>query len=303
VAKRDVERPASAVRGHAVILDIRITPAVEQPPRFHIAVRLSTPHMVGQCSAIVPGRGMMFQRFQNEDAFHSRAGISQAMELQRQHMREEINRLPEARLESEAVERLAEEMAEKFSINMPVLDEASIQPARREIDIDFSRDPTRRAYYSERGGVVKGTEISISVPFQGDAEVFRLHASSHTMEYPRGRIESAVIVFRRQGGDLDAAQVRREFDEWLAAIKRHLAGMTQELGDFNNHLVAEAVSALNGRAAKLQRDDELLSGLGFASQSQTRPDEQARIRPTGTMAEPPRGDRVYLDPSRFRTRR
>jgi hypothetical protein len=212
----------------------------------------------------------MVQPLQNEEPFHIRASISQAMDLQRQRMREEINRFPEARLKSEPVEQLAEEIVKKFDINVPILDEASIQPARREVDIDFSRDPTRRAYYSGRGGVEKGTEISISVPFQGDAEVFRLHASSHTMEYPRGSIGPSMIVFRRQGANLDAARVRQEFDEWLAAIKRHLAGMTQELGGFNISLVAEALSVLKVRAAKFQRDDELLSGLGFGPPRQTR---------------------------------
>jgi hypothetical protein len=47
--------------------------------------------------------------------------------------------------------------------------------------------------------------------------------------------------------------------------------MTQELGGFNNSLVAEALSALNGRVAKVQRDDELLSGLGFGAPPKTRP--------------------------------
>jgi len=85
------------------------------------------------------------------------------------------------------------------------------------------------------------------------------------MEYPRGRIGPSEGVFRKQGTNLDGAQVRREFDDWLAAIKRHLAGMTQELGGFNNALIGEALTALNARAAKFRRDDELLSGLGFGT--------------------------------------
>jgi hypothetical protein len=212
----------------------------------------------------------MVRSYHNEEPLHAKGNISQAMQLQRQRMRAEINRLPETRLKSESVEQLAEQMAKKFSINMPVLDETSIQPAQREVDIDFSQDRSRRAYYSGRGGIEKGTEISITVPFQGDPEVFRLHASSHTMEYPRGSIEPSAIVFRRQGANLDSAQVRQEFDDWLAAIKRHLAGMTQELGEVNNSLVAEALSTLNDRAAKLQRDDDLLSGLGFGTPPQGR---------------------------------
>lgn len=207
----------------------------------------------------------MFHRFSEEERFHSRGNISQAMQLQRQRMRDAINRLPEKRLKSEPMQQLAEEIAKQFEIVIPILDESSIQPSQREVDIDFSNDPFSRAYYTRRGGIQKGTEISISIPFQGDSEVFRLHASNHTMDYPLGSIRQSVIVFRRQGVNLAAAQVRQGFDEWLAAIKRHLAGMAQELGGFNDSLIAEALSALNARAQKLQRDDELLSGLGFGN--------------------------------------
>jgi hypothetical protein len=206
-----------------------------------------------------------------EEPFHIKASISQAMELQRHSMRDEINRFSEVRLKSEPVDRLAEEIATKYTISVPVFDETSIQPTRREVNIDFSHDPTRLAYHLGRKGVERGTEISISVPFQGDAEVFRLHASSHTMEYPRGSIEPSAIVFRRRGANLDPAQVRREFDEWLATIKRHLAGMTEELGGFNHSLTTDALSTLNGRANKFQRDDELLTGLGFSAPPHSRP--------------------------------
>jgi hypothetical protein len=207
----------------------------------------------------------MFRGRSDEENFHHKANMAQVMQHQRQQMRDAINRLAEAKLKTVPVEQLAEEIAAAFSINMPVLDETAIRPATREVDIDFSGDPSSRAYYTGRGGIQKGTEISISVPFQGDAEVFRLHASSHTMEYPRGRIERSEIVFRKRGVNLDGSQVRREFDDWLAAIKRHLAGMTQELGGFNDGLIGEALSALNARTAKLQRDGDVLAGLGFGT--------------------------------------
>ncbi|MGH7093041.1 MAG: hypothetical protein ACREFB_05850 [Stellaceae bacterium] len=208
---------------------------------------------------------VMFGRTSDEEAFHVKGTIAQVMQYQRQQMRDEINRIPETKLKSASVDQLAEEMAEKFSINIPVLDESAVRPASREVDIDFSGDPYSRAYHTGRGGVQKGTEIGISVPYQGDAEVFRFHASSHTMDYPRGRIEGSEIVFRRRGANLDAGQVRRDFDGWLAAIKQHLTQMTQELGDFNNTLIGEASNALNARMTKFQRDDQLLAGLGFGT--------------------------------------
>jgi len=205
----------------------------------------------------------VFQR--DEEAFHSKGSISQAMQMQRQAMQVAINHLQETYLKSMPLDKAAEDMAGKYAICIPVLDEGAIQPERREVDIDPSRNRTHLPYHSGRGAVVKGTEISISVPFQGDAEVFRLHASSYTIESPQGRIAGSAIVFRAQGTNLDPAQVRRQFDDWLAAIKRHLAGMSQELGAFNEILRGQAMTMLTARLDKLKRDDDLLTGLGFGS--------------------------------------
>jgi hypothetical protein len=204
------------------------------------------------------GEGVKVHAYRNEEAFHSRGNISQAIELQRRAMQSEINGLAEANLKRQRPEQVVQALADKFSIIIPALDEGNIRPEKQGVDVELPN------YFGERTRQVqKGTEISIAVPFRGDAEVFKLHASSHTIDYPRGTIEGSTIVFRRHGTNLDPAQVRRDFDQWLSAIKKHLAEMTQELGDFNNTLKTAAEAGIAARAAKLQRDDELLSGLGF----------------------------------------
>lgn len=200
-----------------------------------------------------------------EEAFHSKASIYQAMQHQRQLMQQEINNLPEAQIRSASVDQLAREIAEKFSINIPVIDEAAAKPDVQDVDIDISRDPMHRSFYSGHGGTVKGTEITITTPFKGDAEIFRFHASSHTMDYPRGYIGDTSIIFARKGQNLDGPQVRREYDGWLATIKQHLAGMRQELGNFNVQLLSESTAQVNTRIEKFKRDTDLVAGLGFGT--------------------------------------
>ena len=73
-------------------------------------------------------------------------------------------------------------------------------------------------------------------------------------------------LVRAAGVDLDAAQVRREFDEWLASIKQYLVGIVQEVAALKPSLHSEATRLLNARIAKLQKDDDLLAGLGFGQQ-------------------------------------
>lgn len=200
----------------------------------------------------------------NQEAFHSKASMRQLMELQRQAMHDAVRALPEQQLKPAATDKLIESLADKYSINIPVLDEENPSPARREVDIDMARDPRRS--FMGGPGIVKGTEITISVAFTGDAEIFRWHASSHTMSYPRGHIGKTSITFSTRGQNLDASQVRAEFDRWLVVIKQHLQGMKTELGNFNEAIKAEITTAINARLEKIKRDDDLLSGLGFRGQ-------------------------------------
>jgi hypothetical protein len=73
------------------------------------ATSRQTPHIMRQIFDPASRGGAMFQRFQDEEPFHSRGGISQAMEQQRQRMREEINRLPESQLKSAQLDQLSKD--------------------------------------------------------------------------------------------------------------------------------------------------------------------------------------------------
>ncbi len=197
----------------------------------------------------------------DEEPLHSKGSIYQATDLQRRAMQQEIAGLSGPQLKTAPIDQLAASLAEKYSINIPILDEANAAPAQHEVDINVSRDPMRR--FGGGSGIMKGTEITITVPYTGDAKAFRMHASSHTVDYPLGRIGKVSIMFSRRGVDLDAGRVRQEFDAWIATIKKHLEGMRHELGNFNEALKAEATTAVNTRIEKLRRDDDLLGGLGF----------------------------------------
>lgn len=204
----------------------------------------------------------MQYRTENGESLHSKASLAQAIANQRSRLKNEIMALSEKQLSSCHLEELVSHFSDKYSITIPLLDESNITPTRAEVDIDQSEDPRRVFLGGPR--LVKGTAITISVPYTGDTEVFRMHASQHVMNYPIGYLSAHSIAFVCRGTHLDPQQVRREFDTWVAVIKQHLDGMRTELGNFNEAIKLEISKALNERLEKLKRDEALLSGLGFA---------------------------------------
>jgi hypothetical protein len=197
----------------------------------------------------------------DEEPLHAKVSVYQMMDHHRRSFLDEIETLSEQKLKTTLRDQLIASLAGKYSINIPILDGSNPSPARHEVDIDASRDPMR----SFMGGpaVVKGTEITISVPFTGDVEAFRMHASSHTMSYPLARVGKTAVTFSRKGTNLDPGRIRNEFDAWLATIKEHLDGMRRELGNFNEAIKADIGRAVDARLEKFKRDDDLLGSLGF----------------------------------------
>jgi hypothetical protein len=198
----------------------------------------------------------------SETNLHSEVAIRQVIEQRTRDLDNAINGISERELKGEPRGRMAATLAQRFAINVPVLDENGATPASAEVDVDISNDPTR-LFMGGGPRYVKGTEITITVPFSGDADVFSMHASNHTMDYPRATISSATIAFVRQGVSLDPAAVRREFDRWLATIKHHLEQMRVEVASFNERLRHESETKIQARIDKLRRDDDLVGGLGF----------------------------------------
>ena len=196
------------------------------------------------------------------EPLHAKCSIRDAMMHQSLGLLNEIKNLPEQKMKASPRDQLIEELAEKYSINIPVVNDLAPSAATHEVDIDVSRDP-RRSFMGGGPATAKGTEITISVSYTGDKEVFRMHAGSHTMDYPLARLGDATIMFSWRGSNLDSVQVRKEFDSKIVAINQHLQGMRAELGNFNDTLKTEAASAITARFDKLKRDDDLLGGLGF----------------------------------------
>lgn len=149
-------------------------------------------------------------------------------------------------------------------IEVPVLDEESItQATPREIEIDISQDPFRPIFDRSRPMMRPGTEVKISVPFQGDAALFAVRPMTFTTSVPMGDVVGSAVVFTRAGIDLKSEETLREFNGWLAEIKQYLGWHREALVGFNDRLLGLARTEIAQRKAKLDRDKDLGGGLGF----------------------------------------
>src|SRR5271166_398248 len=89
---------------------------------------------------------------------------------QRESLRQEIASYDGTRLLNTNVDDLVSYFVEKYRVDVPTLLEGEISADHQEAQRDVSGDPRRIAYHLGRGPVyVTGTEITVEVPFDGDA--------------------------------------------------------------------------------------------------------------------------------------
>ena len=84
----------------------------------------------------------------------------------------------------------------EFDVDIPSLARQDMTTSEREIDMDVSQDPRR--FFFERNGpfYVKGTEISIHVPFTGEGVFFRVQPNMFSSSMPRGSVVGQELLIK-----------------------------------------------------------------------------------------------------------
>ena len=178
-------------------------------------------------------------------------------------MATEIERVDADRLLNTSVEDLAVYFAEKFKIDVPVLDVDNLVVDQREKQIDVSHDPMRMIMDRSRPFYVTGSEIEVEVPFTGEAEPFKIQPNPYTLNPPRASIRRSTVLFSIVGTDLDAKQVRSQIDRTVADIQSYLGNLRSNVSGLNSQLLREARTAIEARRAKLLANRNTVAALGF----------------------------------------
>lgn len=198
-----------------------------------------------------------------EDLLFNTADWFRVSEAQRQKMDQAIGSKSGDHLLNTSTEDLARYYAAEFSIDVPVMDHDGVTVDQREAQIDVSHDHSR--YFSDRSGphYITGTAVDVEVPFSGDAEVFKVQPTTHTMNPPRGYVTKGIFKFTIQGTNLTPEKVQEAIKSRLNSIDQYLDWLRGTATPFNATLYGIAVANIEGRKQKLLSDRNLVAGLGF----------------------------------------
>lgn len=117
------------------------------------------------------------------------AQIFAVIEYQKQELKRAFQGVPNPELDADHV-AVAARLIERFSINVPVLDEEKKYALTKEVQVDVRRDPRRHILDRSRPFYIAGTEVRIVVPFHGDAGLFDGQPTMFDLNPPFGEIHA-----------------------------------------------------------------------------------------------------------------
>lgn len=232
-------------------------------------------------------RGMMDLLFAQADWFS-------VAENQKANMGREVLGLNENQVLNTSVDDLCAYLVNKYSVDVPVLDEDGIHADQQDTQIDVSRDPMRMILDRGRPFYVSGTIIEVSVPFTGEAEAFKIRPTTYTLNPPRGIVRNGELTLQISGTNLNAEQVKASIQGSLTEIKTHLDRLRVDAKGLTDQLRTEARRQVEQRRQKFLADRNLVASLGFplkrrdgAPQTYRAPEVRRRVQlrpPVATSA-------------------
>ncbi len=191
------------------------------------------------------------------------ADIFSLLIQQQEQLKEEVNCLDSHALQKISEQELVHNLATRYKLEMPVLEEDKAYTDYREVDIDVSGDPMRMIFDRGRPFYLKGTEITFFLPFKGDGNLFYIRPQTFSTNPPRGEVEGQEIKLTYRRTDNNAEAVKSEYQQTLGSIKQHLGWLEASVSDFNSKIGSQVQTLINERKQKLVAAAGMMEAIGL----------------------------------------
>ena len=190
--------------------------------------------------------------------------IFDVLESQRLKLKQEIQALDANYVLSASEEDLIHSLVDQLSLEVPTMDESGIHMDYGEADIDARRLPNRFALDRSRPLYIKGVQVTVTVPFDGDADFFFVQPQTFVwQDLPEATVSKSELKITYSRTDHDAAAIKRAYETAVGVLKRNLASLKTSVDEFNGQLEGQVRSAFRERKNKLLADAQMAEAIGI----------------------------------------
>src|SRR5450432_638909 len=190
-----------------------------------------------------------------------RLSIFDVVEHQKTELKKAARQLSRSDIEGNEEKLIAQFLAD-FGINVPTLRSAELYATEAEVDVDISRDPRRFIVDRSLPVYRRGTQITVHVPFDGDAALFDIRPSTFSSNPPYGDVVGSEIqlVYKVVDGD---ASIKAEYERTLSQIVQYLDWLRPAAEQLANELRNLTGSLISERKARFAAGSQAINSLGI----------------------------------------
>lgn len=171
---------------------------------------------------------------QEDDHLFSKIDIRDALAKQSFVVEQEISGLNEDYILSVAEDDLVNSIYEKFEAVTPVLGQPQLEEKQSKLDV--SQDPLRLIHNRNKRFLIDVQELTVCIPFTGDAILFDVCPTTFSLSPPTGRVTGNEIQFSFKAERIDPEKVKQEIEQRISNINSTLNSLRMSTNDFNGQL-------------------------------------------------------------------
>jgi len=202
---------------------------------------------------------------QNEPLFY-KYDLRETMENQISGISDKVEQINRDQFLSASEDHLHEYIYSESEIEPITLHEDKTNFEQEEIKVDVSNDPMRGGNIFGHSGplLVPGIRVTVSIPFDGDPNLWFMQPNTFDCNPPRGNIKDNYFQMAFElPSDKDQAEIRTRYERTVEGVKRYLSFQDSQIKSHNQKLSSEIYDAIRARRERLKKHEGLSDILGI----------------------------------------
>ena len=196
--------------------------------------------------------------------FYESGSLSNFLDNQKSSLKKEAENVNSNELLNLSEDDFCKYLISKYSLICPEILESEIHVSNTsEVDIDVSQDPLRDIRDRSQPFYIKGTSITISIPFDGEGKLFNYKPSRYDYNPPRGIVHGKELQLVYEALDHDNNKIKHFYNHELGSIKKYLNWVKEQVEPFNLELERFSKEIVKNRKDKIVADLGLVNSLGL----------------------------------------
>jgi len=197
--------------------------------------------------------------------------LSYALEQHVEKAAAYVDKIPQDQFIASTDEQIVAHVVAEMAITPLELHVESKTLEQQEAQVDVSHDRNRAFFDQEGPFYVPGTRLTISIPYTGQPELWRIAPGHFWVTHPRANVRSPgkdgvgqIDIIIEHPSDVDSAEpVRRLLDETLREIEQCLAAQRAEVDRRNAELQPAIRQAIERRRRSLRQSTAIAAALNI----------------------------------------